>query len=331
MQQGMLSSVLLCASLFIGAPSALATEMQPKQVHLLIDNQQVNKKVADLLQSAIQGNTDSLSFALERMAFPQQEVARYLLLKAIEAQNIPLTPQMVLFVEQQKAMAPIYQVMERGEGYEFSVPAFNYPAIASRILKRWKQDTLALEFVLKAERGELDLKQWLSGNEYQLQAKEALFLRELDNLSPNAVDNLVSQLTDETVTSWLPSSQIMVRLAQASRNSEIYKLLWLMRADFHSQSELNRLAEVGDGFSIVQIMNASYNPSLKEQAIKELARIKPMKKEVKAFLIDRMTLHDEASMVATELANQGYSPWLEELASDNPQVRSHAIMNALSQ
>ena len=78
-------------------------------------------------------------------------------------------------------------------------------------------------------------------------------------------------------------------------------------------------------------MNASYNPSLKEQAIKELARIKPMKEEVKVFLIDRMTLHDEASMVATELANQGYSPWLEELANDNPQVRSHAIMNALSQ
>ena len=56
-----------------------------------------------------------------------------------------------------------------------------------------------------------------------------------------------------------------------------------------------------------------------------------MKEEVKAFLSDRMTLHDEASMVATELANQGYSPWLEELANDNPQVRSHAIMNALSQ
>lgn len=331
MQQGMLSSVLLCASLFIGAPSALATEMQAKQVHLLIDSQQINRKVADLLQSAIQGKTDSLSFALERMALPQQEVARYLLLREIEAQNIPLTPSMALFVEQQKSMAPTYQVMERGEGYEFSVPAFNYPAIASRILKRWKQDTLALDFVLNAERGELDLKLWLSGNEYQLQAKEALFLRELDNLSSKAIDNLASQLTNEAITSWLPSSKIMVRLAQASKDTEVYKLLWLMRADFHSQSELSRLAEVGDGFSIVQIMNASYNPSLKEQAIKELARIKPMKEEVKVFLIDRMTLHDEASMVATELANQGYSPWLEELANDNPQVRSHAIMNALSQ
>ncbi|MBU2896616.1 hypothetical protein [Vibrio hepatarius] len=331
MQQGMLSSVLLCSSLFIGAPSAFATEMQPKQVELLIDNQQINQKVAELLQSAIQGNTDSLNFALERMALPQQEVARYLLLKKMEAQNVPLTPRISLFIKQQKNMAPVYQILERGEGYEFSIPAFNYPAIASRILKRWKQDTLALDFVLQAERGELSLKYWLSGDEYQLQVREALFLRELGNLSSEAVEGLVSQLTDETVTSWLPSSQIMVHLAQASSSSEVYKLLWQMRADYHSQVELSRLAEVGDEFSITQIMNASFNPSLKEQAIKELARIKPMTENVKEFLVARMTLHDEASLVATELANQGYSPWLKELANRNPQVRSHAILNALSQ
>ncbi|GLT18987.1 hypothetical protein GCM10007938_27690 [Vibrio zhanjiangensis] len=331
MQQGMLSSVLLCASLFIGVPSAYATEMQPREVERLIDNPQIHQKVAELQRSVVQGNADSLSFALERMALPQQEVARYLLLKKIEANNIPLTPQVVRFIERQKNMAPVYQVLERGEGYEFSVPAFNYPAIASRIIKRWQQDTLALEFVLQAERGELDLKNWLSGDEYQIQAKEALFIRELNGLSSKAIEGLVSQLTDETITSWLPSSQIMVGLAQASRNVEIYKLLWLMRADYHSQSEIRRLAEVGNEFAIAQIINASYNPSLKEQAIKELARIKPMTEEIKAFLIDRMTLHDEASMVATELASQGYTPWLKELANDNPQVRSHAILNALSQ
>ncbi|MFY2510213.1 hypothetical protein ACN3E9_18645 [Vibrio pectenicida] len=331
MQQGMLSSVLLCTSLFIGAPSAFATEMQPKQVELLIDNQQINQKVAELLQSATQGNADSLNFALERMALPQQEVARYLLLKKMEAQNVPLTPSMSLFVEQQKSMAPAYQVLDRGEGYEFSIPAFNYPAIASRILKRWKQDALALDFVHHAERGELSLKSWLSGDEYQLQLREALFLRELSSLSSEAVEGLVSQLTDETITSWLPSSQIMVHLAQTSRSPEVYKLLWQMRADYHSQVELSRLAELGDAFSVSQIMSASYNPSLKEQAIKELARIKPMTEKVKEFLVARITLHDEVSLVATELANQGYSPWLKELANRNPQVRSHAILNALSQ
>ena len=331
MQQGMLSSVLLCTSLLIGAPTVAAKEMQPEKAELLLQDQQIHLKVAELLQYAVEDNIDSLNFALERLSLPQQEVARFLLLKKIEDQNVILTPKMALFVEQQKAMVPTYQVLERGDGYEFSIPAFNYPAIASRLLKQWQQDQSTLEFVLSAERDELDLKQWLSGSDYQIQAREALLIRELDSLSPEAVQGLVVQLTGEAVTSWLPSSQVMVRLAQVSENPDVYKLLWLMRADFQSQSELSRLAKVGDEFSVNQIMLASHNPSLKEQAIKELTRIKPMTDEVKAFLIDRMAIRDEASMVATELANQGYTSWLEELASHNQKVRSSAILNVLSQ
>ncbi|MCG9680199.1 hypothetical protein [Vibrio sp. Isolate24] len=331
MQQGMLSSVLLCTSLLIGAPTVAAMEMHPDKAEQLLQDQQIHYKVAELLQYAVENNIDSLNFALERLSLPQQEVARFLLLKKIEDQNVILTPKMALFVEQQKAMVPTYQVLERGDGYEFSVPAFNYPAIASRLLKQWHQDQSTLDFVLSAERGELELKKWLSGSDYQVQAREALLIRELDSLSPEAVDNLVVQLTGEAVTSWLPSSQVMVRLAQVSENPDVYKLLWLMRADFHSESELSRLAKVGDVFAVNQIMHAAHNPSLKEQAIKELTRIKPMTEEVKAFLIDRMAIRDEASMVATELANQGYSTWLEELASHNQKVRSSAILNVLSQ
>ncbi|MDA0120505.1 hypothetical protein [Vibrio sp. T11.5] len=331
MQQGMLSSVLLCTSLLIGAPTVAAKEMQSEQVELLLQDQQINLKVAELLQHAVENNIDSLNFALERLSLPQQEVARFLLLKKIEDQDVILTPKMALFVEKQKAMVPTYQVLERGDGYEFSIPAFNYPAIASRLLKQWQQDQSTLEFVLSAERGELELKQWLSGSDYQIQAREALLVRELDSLSPEAVQNLVLQLTGTAVTSWLPSSQVMVRLAQVSENPDVYKLLWLMRADFQSQSELSRLATVGDEFSVNQIMLAAHNPSLKEQAIKELTRIKPMKDKVKAFLIDRMAVRGEASMVATELANQGYSSWLKELANHNQTVRSGAILNVLSQ
>ena len=55
-------------------------------------------------------------------------------------------------------MVPTYQVLERGDGYEFSVPAFNYPAIAHRLLKQWQQDQSTLAFVLEAERGELIFK-----------------------------------------------------------------------------------------------------------------------------------------------------------------------------
>ena len=331
MQQGMLSSVLLSITLLMGVPVVTATEMQPERVEQWLQESQVHDKVAELLQFVVEDDIDGLNFALQRLSLPVQEVSRYLLLKKIEDQSLILTPKMALFVEQQKSMVPTYQVLERGDGYEFSVPAFNYPAIAHRLLKQWQQDQSTLAFVLEAERGELILKEWLSGSEYQVQTREALLVRELDSLSPEAVQNLTEQLTKASVTSWLPSSQVMVRLAQVSEDADVYKLLWLMKADFNSQSELVRLAKVADEFSLNQVIQASHNPSLKEQAIKELTKVRPMSTQVKDFLITRMALSDDATFIAGELAQQGYTSWLEELANSNQRVNSRAIMNVLGQ
>ena len=330
MQQGMLSSVLLSASLLMGAPVISAMEMTPARVEVLLEDEQVHQKVAELLQYAVEGNIDSLNFALERLSLSQQEVTRYLLLSKIEAQNLILTPKMALFVERQQAMVPIYQILERGDGYEFSVPAFNYPAIANRLLNRWKQDQSTLDFVMKAERGELQLKEWLSGSDYKVQTREALLIRELDSLSPDAVSALSHQLTQEAVTSWLPSSAVMVRLAQVSEDSQVYKLLWLMRADFNSYRELSRLATRADSFSIEQLMLATQNPSLKEKAFQELASIKPLTQDIREFLVGKMAIKEDASIVANELARQGYRSWLKDLASSNKKVRSNAIDQALS-
>lgn len=58
-----------------------------------------------------------------------------------------------------------------------------------------------LVFVLDAEKQELDLKEWLSGSEYQVQTREALLIRGLDSLSPEAVDYLTRQLTTSSIVS----------------------------------------------------------------------------------------------------------------------------------
>ncbi|UUM30694.1 hypothetical protein [Vibrio japonicus] len=330
MQQGMLSSVLLSASMLLGTPIASAMEMTSSRVEVLLEDEQIHQKVAELLQYAVEDNIDSLNFAIERLTLSQQEVARYLLLKKIEEQSIILTPKMALFVERQTSMVPTYQILERGDGYEFSVPAFNYPSIANRLIKRWKQDQSTLDFVLKAEREELKLKEWLSGSEYQVQTRETLLIRELDSLSPNAINALTSQLTQEAVTSWLPSSAVMVRLAQVSEDSQVYKLLWLMRADFNSQKELSRLGSIADDFSIEQLKIATQNPRLKEKALQALASIKPLNNDIREFLISKMAIKEDAEIVANELARQGYQSWLEELVTSNKKVRSSAITHALS-
>ncbi|MGI9950225.1 hypothetical protein [Vibrio hyugaensis] len=325
MQQGMLSSLLLSLSLITLPATLSAKEMQETVVEQWLQDTHIQTKVSELLDYAVRDEVDSLKFALDRLAFPQQEVVRFLLLEKLEQQEIILTPRMAIFVESQISITPTYQVLERGDGYEFSIPAFNFPAVASRLIKRWKQDQSTLEFVLEAERQELNLKDWLTGTSQQIQAREALLIRELDSLSPDALEAITKQLTHTNVTSWLPSTAVVVRLAQVSQNEAMYDLLWRMRADYNSQTELTRLAEVGDAFSLQQLMSSTVNPTLKPYAIELLTRSNLLTSDVKQFLIAKMALSEEATLVARELAKQGHQSWLEELVSNNRQVKARQI------
>ncbi|MGF1753104.1 hypothetical protein L4C33_05840 [Vibrio makurazakiensis] len=329
MQQGMLSSLLLSASLLFATAPSVATEMSVNTVEQWLENEQVKAKTSELLELVVQDDVDSLRFALQRLAFPQQEVARYQLLSKLEQQQFALTPKMSIFVNQQLSLTPTYQVLERGDGYEFTVPAFNYQSVASRLIKQWNQDQTILAFVLKAEERDLVLQEWLSGADHQVQAREALLIRELDSLSFEAVDYLAKQLTDNKVVGWLPSTQVMVRLAQVSEDPAVYQMLWRMKADYYSKTELERLARTESEFSLEQVMAATKNPSLKAEAISLLTKVNPLPDHVKSFLVSRMALTDEASIVARELAEQGHSGWLEELVKDNPQVKTSLIEQVL--
>ncbi|EHK8987083.1 hypothetical protein K0W38_004048 [Vibrio vulnificus] len=329
MQHGLLSSLLLSLSLFWMPQIALAKEVPADTVQQWLQDQQVESKVSELLDYALRDKTNELKFSLERLALPQQEVVRYVLLDKLEKNQVILTPRMALFVESQIKRTPAYQVVEKGEGYEFTVPAFNYPAIASRLIKRWKQDQSTLEFILLAEQGKLDLQTWLSGSTNQIQLRESLLLKELDSLSPEALDRLVNQLVDKPITTWLPSSAVVVRFAQVSERSDVYHLLWRMKADNNSQAELTRLASMGDEQALQQVMAAALNPSLKEQAIQVLASKHPLSQDVKQFLITRMALPDDAALVAKELSKQGHERWLQEVLSGGYPVKRHLIAQAL--
>ncbi|EJC6737551.1 hypothetical protein CRN32_00145 [Vibrio vulnificus] len=329
MQHGLLSSLLLSLSLFWMPQIALAKEVPADTVQQWLQDQQVESKVSELLDYALRDKTNELKFSLERLALPQQEVVRYVLLDKLEKNQVILTPRMALFVESQIKRTPAYQVVEKGEGYEFTVPAFNYPAIASRLIKRWKQDQSTLEFILLAEQGKLDLQTWLSGSTNQIQLRESLLLKELDSLSPEALDRLVNQLVDKPITTWLPSSAVVVRFAQVSERSDVYHLLWRMKADHNSQAELTRLASMGDEQALQQVMAAALNPSLKEQAIQVLASKHPLSQDAKQFLITRMALPDDAALVAKELSEQGHERWLQEVLSGGYPVKRHLIAQAL--
>ncbi len=331
MQQGMLSSLLLPLSLICTPMTLSAKEMQEPVVKQWLQDTQIQTKVSELLQYVVRDEVDSLKFSIDRLALPQQEVVRFRLLDRLEQQDVTLTPRMAAFVELQTHITPTYKVLEHGNGYELTVPAFNFPAVASRLVKRRKQEQSSLDFVLKAERKELVLSQWLSsGTSQRVEAREALLIRDLDSLSPDALEALTVQFTQAGVTSWLPSTAVIVRLAQVSQDKEMYDLLWRMRADYNSHTELERLAKAGNEFSLQQLMNSTVNPTLKRHAIELLTKANPLSPDVKQFLITRMAVPEEATIVARELAQQGHKDWLKELLSGNHQVKARQIEQVLN-
>ena len=303
MQHGMLSSLLLYMSLSTLSILVSAKEMQSLEVEQWLQDAYLVNTVSKLLEDISDDDIKRVKYSLTQLTVLQQEVVRLLLLEQLEQQAVPSTEKLSSFVQSQMGLTPKYQILEYGDGYEFSVPAFNFPVVASRILKRWKLERERKELVLQAEHYELNLKIWLSEKPQLKKSREALLINELEHFSSEALNELTKQLTCSNVTSWLPSTPIVVRLAQLTGDSSVYDMLWRMRADYHGQTELLRLSESGDEFSLQQMMNATANPTLKPYAMKLLADIEPMSLEVKQFLSGK-TAHLKRAWVVKELTDQ---------------------------
>lgn len=140
MLQGWLASLLLVFAALLSQPAFASKEMTQQEVNQWISNPIVQQKVTEYMDLVMKDDIDGLKFALNRLALPQQEVARYVLLQEIEQRSIILTPKMAIFVKSQKSLPTTYTMLERGDSYEFSIPAFNYPAISARLIKSWNSD-----------------------------------------------------------------------------------------------------------------------------------------------------------------------------------------------
>ncbi|WCE29654.1 hypothetical protein [Vibrio sp. SCSIO 43137] len=328
MRQGAVWSLFI--SFLITTASVYAEEMLPHTRQMWVADQLVNDKTAEFKEYARLGEVDKLVAEMDKLFLAQQEAVRFLLLQQIEKEEMLITPELADYIKSLSLIPPAYQLRHIGDGYEFTTPAFAYPSIANRILRKWQYEQKILNFVLAAERKELHLETWLNeGSSTETKLREKLLIEEMDGLSPPAIEYLVEQIvqSDNKIIFWLPSNQVMTRLARESEDPRVYKLLWRMRTDKNSQQELFRLMEIGDEFSNKLIMDAASNPTLHNEVIKYLASKRPLTEEIKAFFIERLSVKEaeQATAVAQELSSQGYSSWLKMLQETNTSVNSKAI------
>lgn len=328
MQQGWYACLLLLVTACF-SQGLFAKSLSQAEIDRWLKDDQVNQKTALLLSDFSKDRLDVLRFSLQRIALPQQEVVRFKLLQAIEKKQWLFDGQMMAFIEEQSRRSPTYQFRYQGNGYEYTVPAFDYPAVANRLLQQWKKNQQGLSFILAAERGELDLEDWLSPRHPDYLSRRHLLLEHLALLSPEAIRFLAQQLTSMGVTRWLPSSELVMRLAQLSGDSKVYDLLWKMRADQFGRMALQTLAQTNTAFAQQQLIQAVSNPSLKPLALELLAKTQPLTPQVRQFLVEKMTDRTDAQTVARALAQQGHIDWLKEIMSKNKQVDRAAIEGVL--
>lgn len=334
MRHGMLWTFLLILPWLF--QTAFAQEITPSTRQLWLESDNVQQNTADIVRFARIGDVDAMAQALSQLPTNEQEAVRFLLLEHIETEEMLLTAEVAEYVQSLSLIAPAFYLRHFGDGYEFVTPAFSYPSIANRIVKKWQYDQKVTQFILAVERQELSLEKWLNeGSLTENKLREQLLIAEMDGLSPPAILFLVEQVlqTDNKIIFWLPSNAVMVKLAQLSNQPKLYSMLWKMKTDKSSKQELFRLMEVADEFSIKMIIGSASNPSLNEEVIKYFAAKRPKVEVIEDFLVASLSVkeNDKAYFTASELSKQGYDKWLKELLISTPSVNSRAIKKVLSE
>ncbi|MHA2939757.1 hypothetical protein ACXJY6_15875 [Vibrio sp. RC27] len=321
MRHGWLWLILVCCLRLPVLSLAHAEEMSIVERDSWLARPELSEKVDELMELVTQNQIEALDFSIQSLANPQQEVIRFLLLQRFQDASIQLSIDVENLVATLRLLAPKYHVIEKGDGFEFLSPAFDYPSLAHRLVKEWQFESNSKAFVSSVQLRQLDLELWLTGELEVVEKHQDLLLRSMDQLEPLDIDYLVSQITTPDVVSWLPSNQIMAGLAQASNASSLYKLFWLMRADLYSEQEVARLGEQNTVFALEQLILASRNPRLKQQAQSALAKAFPMQDFVRRYFLIQLNQEGDANFVAGQLIANGYRAWLQELVDVGSKIK----------
>ncbi len=324
-----LSAMILC---LICSFSVSAKELSLQQVNAVMNSDQLVNALAGLSFVFNQSDIPRLERHINTL-HPREKEAAKLQLVEYAATLSELTPEQLGWLSKLADEYPTYSVKTRSDGYVVSMRAFNYGLLAHGVVMDW-QHLMEAQAVLKAlESGELTLSEWLKVPLVDYYPRRDTFIANVHSLS----DGVISRFVDEFGPKknrmlWLPDNAVIAALAARSGDEALYQLLWRRRTDAFSVDELQRLAHLApDEIAVTQLIAATNNPSLKTSAYQQLARLQPMPFNVQHFLIAKLDEVEDGSLVANQLASQGYRDWVSELAEgDNGVIRARHLQQALS-
>ncbi|OBT12918.1 hypothetical protein A9264_15670 [Vibrio sp. UCD-FRSSP16_10] len=313
-----LATLLVIVLSGLGTANAIELSIQDKQ-HLLADTQS-HKDAQHIASLALSDQSDKANFDLLRIKQPEQEVVRFLAIKAIAESHPKYTSDLAVFVDSQRKLPSSLSLVEQGDGFRFRAPAFSYQQMAQRLMDDWKLNEKVISLYIGVENEQLDLRRWLTENPELTSQREKLLIDNIDKLSEQGLGFLTSQVTNNHVLSWLPSSELMSVMASASQSQDLYAILWKMKASGAMHREIERLGSDGSEFSIQQLIQASQNPSLNQRSLQLLARYAPTSQSADDFLISKMSNKNDAQVITKSIQEYGYGSWLKEWVTEHPEI-----------
>jgi hypothetical protein len=272
-----------------------AEQLTEAEVKQLLKQPSLNATASNLVSQALSGELAEVEFQLDQLKYPQQEVLRTLFIQELSESHIDLNPELAALVEKQMHIPSVYYIVEQGDGYEFKVPAFNYPSTAASMLKNWNKQQTEMQFYMQAEDGTLDFRTWITT---ERKSREMLFLAEYSSLSDSAQQAIADQVLDAASNAWVPSSRIVVEIAHQTQSPDVYALLWKMKSDGVIKRELDRLAQSQQGELLIM---AAAHSSHYSQAINLLTRFTEPTDNVQNFLRSEISRSGDDSVVVEYL------------------------------
>ncbi|GAD81400.1 hypothetical protein [Vibrio ezurae] len=315
--------LILLSVMLSGLGVAQAVELTQQQKQEMLSDVQSHTDAKRIATLALSDQSDKANFDLLRIKQPQQEVVRFLAIQAIAKSHPRYTSDLAVFVDSQRKLPSSLTLVEQGDGFRFSSPAFAYQQLAQRLMDDWDLNEQEMDFYIAVESGQLNLRAWLAENPELRVSRERLLIENVMKLSDEGMHFLANQVTTPNVVSWLPSADVMVAIAAASQNSDLYNILWKMKTNSAVRRELERLGVDGSEFSIQQLIVASSNPSLNKRSLQLLAKYAPTSQPAETFLVSKMTNRHDAEVISSSIQEYGYSSWFNQWVIEHPELFNH--------
>ncbi|GAD91042.1 MULTISPECIES: hypothetical protein [Vibrio] len=315
--------VILLSVMLSGLSMVQAVELTQQQKQQMLADTQSHDDAQRIVALALSDQSDKANFDLLRIKQPQQEVVRFLAIKSIAENHPQYTSDLAVFVDSQRKVPSSLTLVEQGDGFRFSSPAFAYQQLAQRLMDDWDLNEQEMNFYIAVENGKLNLRTWLTENPELTSPRERLLIENVVKLSEDGMSFLAQQVTTNNVVSWLPSTEVMVAIASASHSPELYNILWKMKTNSAVNRELERLGADGSEFSIQQLILASSNPSLNKRSLQLLAKYAPTSQPAEDFLVSKMNNRNDAQVISTSIQEYGYSSWFKQWVIEHPELFNH--------